>query len=462
MKSSRSVAPLLISLFLLLGARALAQDAVPPSLPRLAAEPNSPEDLAQQIEELRREQQRKEEEQRRNASRLSINGYLDVGFFAPLGNDGAGWVQDTGSNRQYPEFNTFGWTFLGDILATAVNTRGEPADLGNAPGLERYDSIDSDGAGGLLVNEINLRVGYQLAERALLRTSINFAPRSGRTDFSLGDQTDVDLAELEYLLTADGNTSVFVGKTMPVFGIEYKERKSHQRFGITPSLVHRYTAGSQLGLKVRSALWKGKILLAAAASNNSSVTEVFHFHSEIDKNWGKTLSGRAALSLPVGALLGPLEGDRLELGASGLWGPQDRATDIKGKTIFWGFDLQYLSADYALKAQMMKGSSAGRPEEAVWALDLDWSGYVELDWQVVTFLGVMARAGLRDANVKLELPNMSMARIYVTRSMQFTGGLRFVFNPHAMLKLEYVHNREYERVEEIDNDVATSSLVLHF
>src|SRR5687767_10258797 len=149
MKSSRLFAPLLIPLFSLFGARALAQDPVPPSLPSRAAEPNSPEDLAQQIEELRREQRRKEEQQRQNASRLSINGYLDVGFFAPLGNDGVGWVQDTGSNRQYPEFAGFGWTFLGDILGTAVNTRGEPADLGNTPGLERYDSIDSDGAGGL-------------------------------------------------------------------------------------------------------------------------------------------------------------------------------------------------------------------------------------------------------------------------------------------------------------------------
>lgn len=435
-----------------------APDPVAPSLPGPPLEPNSPEDLAQRIEELRRELQRKELEQRRNASRLSVNGYADIGFFAPLGNGGVGWVQDIG-NRQYPEYNTFGWTFVGDILGTAVNTRGEPADLGNTPGLVRHDSIDSDGAGGVLVNEINLRVGYQIAERALLRTSINFVPRSGRTDFSLGDLTDVDLAEVEYLLTADGTTSVFAGKTLPVFGIEYKDRKSHQRFGVTPSPVHRYTSGSQLGLKVRSALWNGKILLAAAASNNSSVTEPFHFHGEIDKNWGKTLSGRAALSLPM---IGAMEGDRLELGASGLWGPQDRATDNGGKTIFWGFDLQYLSADYALKAQAMKGSSKGRPEEQVWNLDLDWSGYVELDWQALSFLGAMARAGLRRAVVMLELDPMSMDRVYVTRNMQFTAALRVVFNPHALLKLEYVHNREYGRTEQIDNDVATSSLVLHF
>ena len=68
---------------------------------------------------------------------------------------------------------------------------------------------------------------------AIVRTSVNFMPRSGH-DFSIGDFVEVDVAELEYVLTRDGNTSIFVGKSLPTFGIEYKERKSDQRFGITP------------------------------------------------------------------------------------------------------------------------------------------------------------------------------------------------------------------------------------
>ena len=47
--------------------------------------------------------------------------------------------------------------FLGDILAPAVNTRGEVADLGPAPGVTRYDSINSRGAPGFIANEVNLR-----------------------------------------------------------------------------------------------------------------------------------------------------------------------------------------------------------------------------------------------------------------------------------------------------------------
>ncbi len=79
-----------------------------------------------------------------------------------------------------------------------------------------------------------------------MRASVNFVPRTG-SDFALGDFIEADQAELEYCRPADGKTSIFIGKTMPVFGIEYKERRSDQRFGITPSLVGRYTDGPQLG-----------------------------------------------------------------------------------------------------------------------------------------------------------------------------------------------------------------------
>ena len=60
--------------------------------------------------------------------------------------DGAGYVEDFG-HVFFPEYaGKFGWVFLGDILAPAINTRGEPADLGTAPGVNRYDGINSRGA----------------------------------------------------------------------------------------------------------------------------------------------------------------------------------------------------------------------------------------------------------------------------------------------------------------------------
>lgn len=429
--------------------------------------------LEQEVDELRRQLREARDTEVKRISPLSINGYVDFGFFVPNGNHGVGWVRDD-ANRQFPEYAPYSWTFLGDIFATAVNSRGEVADLGDAPGIDRFDSIDSDGALGFLVNELNLRVGYALADRAILRTSANFAPRSARQDFSLGDSFDVDLAELEYLLTEDGGTSLIVGKTLPVFGIEYKERKSDQRFGITPSLLARYTTGSQLGIKLRSKLLRDWLILAGSVTNNSSTTEPFHFYSEIDKNDGKTLNGRLAISVPMGDLIPALAGDRLEIGASGEWGPQDRARDNKDQIWFAGVDLQYLGANYALKAQGMRGEAPGSADQLVWGLELRNSGYVEVAWQFLPWVGILLRGEARDALVTLERQlvqdptnpnpdaNVVKERAYLTKSMRFTGGLRAVFNAHMVLKAEYLHNREYGGIAQFDNDIFTSSLVMAF
>jgi hypothetical protein len=409
--------------------------------------------LEQEVAELRERLQRAEDERQRDVSPLSVTGYVDLGFFAPLGNNGVGWVRDVG-NRQFPGFSGYAWTFLGDILGTPVNSRGEAADLGQAPGVDRFDSIDSDGAPGFIVNEVNLNLGYTLSDDAVMRASVNFVPRSAARDFAIGDFLEVDLAELEYALTADGRTSLFIGKILPVFGIEYKDRKSDQRFGITPSLIARYTTGPQLGAKIRSRLFDDWLILAAAVTNNTSSVEQFEFYREIDRNVAKTLNGRAAIGVPLSGLAA-LEGDRLELGISGEWGAQDNDTRSDREIWFAGADLQYLSTNFALKAQVMTGEAPGNVEEAVWALDLSPSGYVELDWQAHARLGLLLRADMRDALVSL-----GSERVYLTKQARLTGGLRWLFNPHVIAKAEYYHNQELGDIEQFDNDMFTSSLLL--
>jgi hypothetical protein len=192
-------------------------------------------------------------------------------------------------------------------------------------------------------------------------------------------------------------------------------------------------------------------------TNGSSTTEQFHFYSEIDKNWGKTLNGRAAISLPVGHLW--RNDDRLEIGLSGEWGPQDRATDNGGKIWFEGIDLQYLNANFAFKAQIMRGGAPGLPDAAlgVYGLQLHPSGYGELDWQVLPQFGFTLRTALRNAVVTL-----GTDRIYITKEIQYTVGARVVFNSHIVAKLEYLHNQEYDGVPEFLDDIFTSSLVLAF
>jgi hypothetical protein len=443
---------------LLLGAPAWAEDAPDaPSLPTRAEEPEPDRNqlLEQQMLELKERLKSSEDAQRNAKSPLSLHGYADLGFFVPYGNGGVGWIRDPG-HTQMPQYSGYAWTFLGDILATTINSRGEVADLGDAPGVERFDSVNSNGAPGFLVNEINLRLGYSLTDQAILRTSVDFMPRTGH-DFSIGDFVEVDVAELEYVLTRDGNTSIFVGKSLPTFGIEYKERKSDQRFGITPSLVHRYTAGSQIGLKIRSKLLYDWLVLAGSVTNGSSVTEQFHFSREIDDNAGKTFSGRFALSIPVGNIARFIAGDRLELGLSGEWGPQDNATDNGGDTKFVGADLQYLGTGFALKAQAMKGSSPGSQRDNAFGLQLHKSGYVELDWQMLARLGLLLRAEMRDALVTL-----GVERAYVTKSARFTGGLRVVLSSNVVVKAEYLNNREFGGIRPFKNDVFTSSLVLAY
>jgi len=420
------------------------------------------EQLTQQMAELSARLKQTEEQQRANAtSPLSIHGYVDFGFFAPIGNRGVGFIEDVGNKQtdgtgRLPDLTKYSWTFLGDILATAVNTRGEVASLGHPPAVTRFDSINSEGAPGFIANEVNLRLGYALTERAQLHTNINFMPRSGH-EFNLGDFVDVDLAEVEYVATSDGNTSVFAGKIMPVFGIEYKERRSDQRFGITPSLIQRYTSGSQLGVKVRSKLFNQWIIVAASATNDSSGTEQFHFQSEIDRNSGKTINGRLALSIPIGTLVRGIAGDKLELGGSGEIGPQDWATDNSGNIWFVGVDLQYLSTNFALKAQWIKGKAPGTSDGTAWQLDLHNSGYVEFNWQVIPLFGFLLRAEQRDAFVA-----QGLVRAYLTKERRYTIGARAVLNPHVMAKVEYFKNQEYGGIAEFKNDMFTSSLVLSY
>jgi hypothetical protein len=411
--------------------------------------------LEERLAELNERLRESEEARQKNVSPLSWNGYVDFGFFVPLGNRGVGWVRDAG-NVQFPQYAGYSWTFLGDILATAVNTRGEVADLGDAPDAPRFDSVNSDGAAGFILNEINLRPRFQLSDRAILRASVNFVPRTG-SDFALGDFVDADLGELEYLVTGDGKTSLFVGKTMPVFGIEYKQRKSDQRYGITPSLISRYTVGSQLGIKMRSKLLDDWLILAASVTNNSSTIEMFHFYSEIDKNNSKFLNGRAAVSIPVGRLYHT--DDRLEIGVSGEWGGQDRATDNAGKMWLAGLDLQFLGVNYAIRGQLLEGRSPGHPDplDGVWGLHLNPSGFVELEWQLLAHFGIYARIENRDAQVTL-----GNERIYITKEWRVTAGVHVVVNSHIMVKGEYLHNDEYGGINEFDNDVLTSSLVLAF
>jgi hypothetical protein len=393
---------------------------------------------------------------------VTVSGFIDFGFFVPQGN-GAGTVQDLGpaAGRHFPGLaDRYAWVFLGDLLAPAVNSRGEPADLGNAPGVDRFDTIHSHGAPGFILNEVNLNLSSALAERALATASVNFAPRSGN-DFRLGDSFDLDLAQLEWMPTQSRRTSIFAGKIDSVLGLEYRHRKAHRRFGVTPSLLARYTTEPALGVKVRSKLGDNDwLVLAAALTNGSNGYEAFHFHDELDSNAGKTASARISVAPPLPVAV--------ELGASGAYGSQDRALDSRHALWFAGADAQLHLHDFDLRGEFLIGRGAGEidavyePPHRVYGLRLAKAGYVEAEWMLTPVFGLLGRAELRDALVWLGNPDAPGGgeRVYVTKSWRATLGARAAINQHVIVKAEYLHNGEYGGVPAIRNDMFTSSLVL--
>jgi hypothetical protein len=435
------------------GGAVRAQPAPPnPAAAAAAAAPDSPANddpsaaMAERLDELEA-RLATAEQTRRARFPIKLSGYGDLGWFATEG-DGAGWRRDAG-HVIFPNRSRYAWVFYGDLLATQVNSRGDVADLGDAPGVQRFDSIHARGNSTFLINELNLTVNAGLGDRALFTSSVNFTPRTG-TDFALGDSFDVDLVQLEFMPTQDGKTSIFVGKVDSVLGNEYKTRKAPDRFGITPSLLARYTTGTAVGVKLRSKLADDHVILAAAVTNGSFGTEQFHFFREVDTNDFKTLSGRAALRWPVAS-------GTFEAGVSAQWGVQDGAPNGGGAEWFVGGDAELSLDQIDLKAQWLTGHAPGDGVSMTYGLDLKQGGMLEADLIATSLLGVLGRIEFRHADV-----TEGLDRLYITRNWRATAGIRLVLHPHATLKAEYSHNGEYDGVPSIPDDVVTVSAVLTF
>ena len=412
------------------------------------AEPDVDEsaELAQRIDDLE-QKLTQAEASRRARFPIKIGGYGDLGFFTTQG-DGSGFRRDAG-HVLFPDRSQYAWVFYGDILAPQVNSRGEVADLGQAPGVQRFDSIHSQGNPTFLVNELNLNVTAGLGDKALFTSSVNFTPRTGSA-FSLGDSFDLDLAQLEWMPTEDGKTSIFIGKVDSVLGLEYKTRKAPQRFAITPTLIGRYTTGTAVGVKLRSKLAHDHLIVAVAATNGSFGTEQFFFYHETDTNSFKTLSGRVALRIPIGS-------GSLEFGPSGQWGTPDGTPDGTKAAWLAGGDAELDVGRLDLKLQWLTGRTPGDPINMTYALDLKQGGSLEADVTVTPRLGVFGRAELRDAEI-----SMGMERLYLTKNWRAAGGVRLTLHPNAIVKAEFTHNGEYGGMPSIADDVITTSAIVAF
>lgn len=379
--------------------------------------------------------------------KLRIGAYLDVGFFDARG-DGVAYVRDAGKVL-HPEYAMFPWVFTGDPWANAINAQGDSADLGlDRTNLDRSDPIGSGGKPSFIVNTVNLSLLASLRNDAFVELSLNFEPRQGVLGSS-GDPLDIDLAYLEWRPFTDLDLSLFAGKFEPTFGREYRTRKAPDRFGVTPSLIARYTTGTQLGLKVRGSVLEGLFTYNVSFTNSGPSTEKFsHFFDEIDSNDFKTVSGRVSVFERFGETT-PID---VEIGTSGVIGAQDLQN--RDDVLHWqaGADLKVVYQDFRFEAEVLR-SFANREKRAGASWLRATGGYAELSYQALSWLGVLARGDFRDADLYAD-PN-----VYVTDTVRGTAGLRFDLTWNAIAKIEYTHIRELEGPE-LNDDVITTALII--
>jgi len=379
------------------------------------------------------------------------------------------------------------WHFLGDPLATTINTPGHPADIRaqNNPSQSSlavpYDYIQSGGRPTFIINELNLMPIAKLGAGLKAQASVNFYPRSA--SISVGDKQDgggvlpagptsvgdylwVDFAFLEYATAFQNGRhqlSIFAGRFDPNIGIEYRVRKSPDRFGVTPSLLCRYSCGTPLGLKARGQFFDELITFALAIHNGPSYMETFRFAENTDKKFMKTISGRASIHCSE---KNHCQKVNVELGVSGEFGGQvDGFYDV-GQGEFDPFvkqwtvdvDLHVEFRGLELRAEFLKTVADGFQGSATKpALPrLEAIGfYAETSYRFLNWLGGMVRFDLRDASHI----DYSIPFAYVASLWRVTAGARFDINDNVAVKAEFVHVQPFGRMADGLNDmrVATGS-----
>ncbi|MBA3392610.1 MAG: outer membrane beta-barrel protein, partial [Deltaproteobacteria bacterium] len=390
-----------------------------------------------------------------------LGGYLDVGFFATTGN-GAGTRSDYASTY-FPEYAGIvpgSWVFMGDPFSTAVNSRGEPADLGESRAIV-FDPIDSQGKSTFLVNAVNLTLFGGIGKTGSTNISVDFVPRgrdvSAPGGLFLGDYLDVKLAYGEWKPELESfELSLQGGKFDSVLGFEYRSMESPDRLGITPSLACRYTCGRPIGIKARGRFLDTRLIANVAVTNGSHFTESFAFAGELDTNDMKTVAGRLSYVIE----------DKVEVGASGALGAQDvqPANDVYQWHV--GADLHVDYKDVELTAEYVQGKARGDTTQAgaMSGAHCDLapcirykSAYGLVGYRLTNMFVPYLRVDWRDA-----LHRSGASFVYVSQLLRGTAGVRAEIGERVIWKLEGTTNRELGRIPRFPNDVLTTSLVIKY
>ncbi len=426
----------------------------------------TPAELAERIEVLEDQAQQAEIVEARvttlsrNVSSLAhlrrlLTIYLDVGWFH-VGGNGAGVRSDIGHRyiRNYDDIPAE-WVLIGDPLSTAINARGEPADLGAARAIET-DTINSEGNPSFIVNAIGLAISRAVGRGISIAGLVEFLPRPGP------DLTEVELAHIDYRPSNKHDLVISIGKIDSVLGVEYRAQNAPNRLTVTPSLLCRYICGRPVGVQAR--LTQGRLLAAMSVTNGDNFNERFEIDTQTSYHRLPTVAAHLQWILPIG--------QGLELGASGAMGPQDGQPAAHVHQWHYGFDLRLRDLDgLDVYAEFVQGKQQGSSAGAAHAADamnvpspvahcgiaqcLTYkAAYVLASHRVRPWLTPYARVDWRDARHQ-----HGIDFLYVTRTMRSTVGLHTVVTSRIIAKLEYTANFELY-TPQFPNNVLTTSVVV--
>jgi hypothetical protein len=386
----------------------------------------------------------------------TFSGYLDVGFFWAQG-DGSGVRKDFG-HRYAPQYEGVilgSWVLLGDPQSTAINSRGDVADVGDARAVT-FDPVHSGGRPGFLVNTLSTAFFAQIADGLTLDARIDFLPRDLEVVTGPNDLIDFKLAYLRYVLDAGPvKLAFFGGKFDSVLGFEYRVQESPSRVGVTPSLICRYTCGRPIGFKVRGEFFDEHLEVSLSVTNGSYQTHT-GFSNLADFNGFKTLAARVIARLPVEP--------RIVFNLNGAVGPQDRQRDDSvvqwhaGAGAAFDYDRVFVTAEYVIgRANGKPGLSRGVETPCAGAPCLQYQGlYVLGGFHVASWLTTYARFDWRSA-----VHRDGDRFVYLSDVARATAGLNLHPWQFFALKAEYVFNRELGGYE-FPDDVFTTSLVVSY
>jgi hypothetical protein len=421
----------------------------PPAPPPPPAEqkpaPPTPEELAQRIQDLEDKQAQLERQQATNEGTREqvkqlmplasfIKVFVDVGAFAVAGN-GSGIRSDLG-NLYYPKYRGIvpgEWVFMGDPLATAINSLGEPTD-----------TLHSGGHPSFIVNSVGLAIGKYIDHGISISALAELLPRPNQNIL------DIELANIQWRPYEDLDLVIIAGKIDSVLGIEYRSQDAPRRLEVTPSLICRYTCGRPLGIESR--LVRGPLSVSASLTNGDSFMNRFEPETVLHANDWPTAAGHVQWLLPVGS--------GLELGVSGAFGPQDKqpSTDIYQWHV--GFDAWLHDlAGFEATAEYVKGLQQGRttsttPCDAAPCLTYQ-GAYLRVDRRVNNWLIPYVRFDWRDA-----VHQNGAIFVYESHVTRVTVGAHVEWTPRIIGKIEYTFIRELDPIPDFPDDVITTSIVV--